>query len=158
MPVYYGTAKVLAKPMTRGEYNKYRGWTLPKGENGKDDGYLLENLDTDHGNHPEHTGPIGWVQKEVFEDVYQPLDALNFGHAILAALSGKTQGAKIARGAWVTGDYVQLFDDDNNPDTPPHFTRFAVNGAQLPGWSPDHKDMLATDWYVMPEEEKTHND
>lgn len=146
---YYGTNKVQARPMSREEYTNYRGWTLPEGENGSDEGYLIEHSDPGESNHPEHEGLLGWVPKQFFETAYQPLDALSFGHAILAALSGKTQGTRITRSAWVEGTYVQLFDDDNNPDTPPHFTLFAVNGAQIPGWSPDHKDMLATDWQVM---------
>ncbi|ATD40340.1 hypothetical protein [Aeromonas salmonicida] len=34
-------AKVHAKPMTRGEYNAMRGWSLPENENGQDPGYLV---------------------------------------------------------------------------------------------------------------------
>ncbi len=33
--------QVLAMPMTRGNYNKYRGWEIPKDENPADAGYLV---------------------------------------------------------------------------------------------------------------------
>lgn len=41
MKKYIRTNIVEAKPMTRGEYNDYRGWTLPADENGEDAGYLV---------------------------------------------------------------------------------------------------------------------
>lgn len=28
--------------MTRGDYNNYRGWTIPKDEDPKDEGYLVK--------------------------------------------------------------------------------------------------------------------
>lgn len=36
---YIGTKMIKAKPMNRGDYNKYRGWTIPEGENPADEGY-----------------------------------------------------------------------------------------------------------------------
>ncbi len=32
MEQYIGAKLIKAKPMTRGDYNKLRGWELPKGE------------------------------------------------------------------------------------------------------------------------------
>ena len=32
MKRYIGTKVILARPLTRGEYNAYRGWTPPEGE------------------------------------------------------------------------------------------------------------------------------
>ena len=37
---YIGVKLIKAMPMTRGEYNNYRGWTIPKDENPDDDGYI----------------------------------------------------------------------------------------------------------------------
>ena len=45
----------LAEQMTRLEYNKFRGWTLPSDENGDDTGYKLVV--------GEHTS---WIPDEVF--------------------------------------------------------------------------------------------
>lgn len=41
MQNYISTKLVKAKPMTRGEYNKYRSWEAPKGEDQTIDGYLV---------------------------------------------------------------------------------------------------------------------
>lgn len=41
MQSYISSKLVKAKPMTRGEYNKYRGWEPPKGEDQTIDGYLV---------------------------------------------------------------------------------------------------------------------
>lgn len=39
MKKYIGTKVIQAKPMTRGDYNIYRGWTIPADENPEDAGY-----------------------------------------------------------------------------------------------------------------------
>lgn len=62
--------KVLAKPMTRGQYNTYRGWVMPINEDGHDEGFLVEYLDGGKGNHPDHIGYISWSPKIVFERGY----------------------------------------------------------------------------------------
>lgn len=71
MPAYIGTKTVKAKPMTRRDYNDYRGWTLPENENGADDGYLVEYTDGGKSNHQDHKGYISWSPKEVFEKSYK---------------------------------------------------------------------------------------
>lgn len=38
---YIGIKKVNAIPMTRGDYNRYKGWTISENENPDDDGYLV---------------------------------------------------------------------------------------------------------------------
>lgn len=64
MKKYIGTKLVKAKPMTRGEYNTYRGWRIPENENPKDKGYLVEYSDY----------YITWSPKEVFERAYIAVD------------------------------------------------------------------------------------
>ena len=36
---YIGIKKIKAEPMTRGDYNKFRGWNIPENENPNDSGY-----------------------------------------------------------------------------------------------------------------------
>ena len=60
MQKYIGTKLIEAKPMTRGEYNKFRGWVLPEGENPEDKGYLVKYSD-DY---------VSWSPKSVFESAY----------------------------------------------------------------------------------------
>ena len=64
MKKYIGTKLVQAKPMTRGEYNNYRGWQIPKNENPKDEGYLVEYSDS----------YVSWSPKEIFEKAYIAVD------------------------------------------------------------------------------------
>ena len=71
MKNYIGTKQIKAIEMTRGEYNKYRGWKLPENENGEDEGYLVEYLDSPNSNHTKHKNYISWSPKEVFEKAYK---------------------------------------------------------------------------------------
>lgn len=58
---YESIEKVAGTPMTRLEYNQFRGWELPLDEDGTDDGFLL---------HREH-GPVNWVEAEQFKLTYK---------------------------------------------------------------------------------------
>lgn len=70
MLTYVGTKLVDAKPMSRLEYNQFRGWTLPESENGDDEGYLVEYLDGGKPNTSKYQGYVSWSPKEQFEAAY----------------------------------------------------------------------------------------
>lgn len=74
MKHYVGTKQILAKPMTRQEYNDYRGWTLPDDEDGNDTGFLVEYIDGGAANHPDHKCYISWSPKDVFDKAYKQHD------------------------------------------------------------------------------------
>ena len=58
---------VHAKPMTRGDYNDYKGRTIPADEDPLDEGYLVVyNRGTEA--HYE-----SWSPKEIFDDGYSEL-------------------------------------------------------------------------------------
>lgn len=57
---YFGAKAIKAEPMSLGDYNKLRGWTIPENENPAKEGYLVE--------YPN--GYISWSPKEVFEEAY----------------------------------------------------------------------------------------
>ena len=65
--------KVNAKPMTRQEYNDLRGWKLPADEDGSDEGYLTEDI-----NSPPNTldfdGYVSWTPKAMFDDQFYEAD------------------------------------------------------------------------------------
>lgn len=63
MKEYVGIKRIKAEPMTRGEYNEYRGWVIPENENPKDEGYLVKYPD----------GYESWSPKNVFEEAYHEL-------------------------------------------------------------------------------------
>lgn len=75
MKNYIGVKLLRAKPMTRGEYNTFRGWKLPDNENGADAGYLVEYIDDFNKNVDGFAGYVSWSPKEVFERSYREVSA-----------------------------------------------------------------------------------
>lgn len=73
MKTYLGAKIVRAKPMTRKEYNDFRGWQLPENECGEDAGYLVEYVDGGTPNTPEYKGYISWSPAKQFETAYNEL-------------------------------------------------------------------------------------
>lgn len=61
---YIGAKLIEAKPMNLGDYNKFKGWTIPEDEDPKREGYLVKYSD-DY---------ISWSPKEVFEKAYLKVD------------------------------------------------------------------------------------
>ena len=78
--------QVEAEPMTRGDYNKKRGWELPANENPDDEGYIVSYPD----------GYVSWCPKAQFEAAARPCDGMTFGMAVEAMQRGK----KVARWGW----------------------------------------------------------
>lgn len=79
MKKYTGVKEILATPMNRKEYIDYRGWELPADENGDDEGFLVEYVQSEtspNQNHPAHAGYISWSPKDVFEESYISTDVL----------------------------------------------------------------------------------
>lgn len=64
MKQYIGTKIIKAKPMTRGDYNDYRGQQIPEDENPADKGYLME-YENRH---------VQWLPEEMFEADYIEYD------------------------------------------------------------------------------------
>jgi hypothetical protein len=71
MQRFIGTKTILARPITRGEYNAYCGWTPPDGEDQSTQGYLIEYTDGGTPNDPRHAGYISWSPKEQFDNAYR---------------------------------------------------------------------------------------
>ena len=69
--LYEGTKRLHARPMSRGDYNAYRGWQAPADEDPTDEGYLVEYVDGGKPNDPRHVGYISWSPKDVFERSYK---------------------------------------------------------------------------------------
>lgn len=65
MQKYIGVKRIEARPMTRGDYNTYRGWRIPADENPADEGYLVKYRD----------GYESWSPKEIFEEAYAVEDS-----------------------------------------------------------------------------------
>ena len=87
MTAFIGTKTVLATPMSREDYDNYRG--LPVTPLAESDGYMVEYMDGGKSNHPNHEGFISWSPKSVFENAYRQNGSLTFGDAIYALKQGK---------------------------------------------------------------------
>lgn len=140
--LHIGTKAVLAHIMTRGEYNLYRGWTIPENEDPSEQGYLVEYMDGGAANHPDHVGYISWSPTCVFKDAYQPSGQLSFGHAIELLKAGK----RVARSGWNgKGMSVQLRQQTSELNA--HLVLQNVHGT-FDTWVPSISDLLAEDWVI----------
>lgn len=151
---------ILAKPMTRLEYNVYRGWALPADENGADRGFLVEYTDGGASNHPAHQGYISWSPKDVFVKAYRPLVGISFGQVIEAL----KLGLKAARtgwngnGMWITyvpetayeipGLASPMRDRPFGLELRPFFAMKTPDEHLVP-WVPSISDCLAEDWSIV---------
>ncbi len=173
MKQYIGTKRIKAKPMTRGEYKTYRGWTVPKNENPSDEGYLVEYQDGGIPNDARHAGYISWSPKDVFDKAYRPTDGMTFGMAIEAAQLGYAitrpgLGANVVFMSGMTLPSFNTQDADRKVNdrtakfigantqlfAKPYFASYTVTdvwqptGDWQPGWLPTAEDLLATDWFL----------
>lgn len=151
MKKYIGTKMIEAKPMNRGDYNKYRGWTISKDENPSDEGYLVKYSG----------GYESWSPKKQFEEAYRDCMGTTFG----IALEILKKGCKVAREGW-NGKGMFLYyvpSASYAPCTPigkecatddgkvPYGAYIAMKTAQgnVVPWLASQTDMLAEDWVVV---------
>lgn len=157
MKDYIGTKMIQAKPMTRGDYNKYRGWQIPADENPEDEGYLVKYKD----------GYESWSPKKQFEEAYRESTGLTFG----VALELLKRGEKVARIGWngkgmflvmtegsevptekMRNDVTRGYYEKEGKDTVkicPHIDMKAADGTMTIGWVASQVDMLAEDWLIV---------
>ena len=146
MKRYIGTKIIKARPMTRGDYNDYRGWQIPADEDPLDEGYLMEY----------ENGHVQWLPKEMFETDYKECNAMTFGFAIEAMKKGK----KVARKGW-NGKGMYLFKSPKvGCQMHKQYTGKDINDLQefivmkaaddtLVPWLASQTDALAADWMII---------
>ena len=146
MKRYIGTKIIKARPMTRGDYNDYRGWQIPADEDPLDEGYLMEY----------ENGHVQWLPKEMFETDYKECNAMTFGFAIEAMKKGK----KVARKGW-NGKGMYLFKSPKvGCQMHKQYTGKDINDLQefivmqaaddtLVPWLASQTDVLAEDWMII---------
>lgn len=103
---YVGNKVVLAYPMTREQYCKYRGWDLPEGEDPEEEVLLVEYepVEGELSNMAAegHAGYVSMSPKSVFKDAYRVNGHLDAGSALL----GTKRGNMIRRQGWPKGHFV----------------------------------------------------
>lgn len=154
MKSYIGTKMIEAKPMDRGEYNKYRGWQIPEGENPADEGYLVRYQD----------GYESWSPKKQFEEAYRDCMGMTFG----IALELLKKGCKVAREGWNGRGMFAVYQKGYPDGIPcnrqtaeawgmnegelfkcnPYLQIRQVDGSHSM-WVPSVGDVLAEDWVVV---------
>lgn len=163
MEKFIGTKLISATPMNRRDYNSYRGWELPRDENGDDEGYLVEYLDGGPANDPRHAGYISWSPQDVFDGHYQKSGAMNFGHA----LEMMKRGEAVSRSGWngkgmflylvpapeqgypaQTGVAKRFFGEGALVPYGPYIAMKTADGTVVP-WLCSQTDALSDDWGVV---------
>lgn len=147
---YYGTKRVTA-------------WRQDRISNGDvvEEGYAVKYED----------GYVSFSPKAVFEEYYQPITAMSFGHALAAAKDGHP----IARRGWngkgmfvvlmpalqlppfntqgtdrkVNDRTAKWIGEDTPLDCQPYFAMFTADKKWQPGWLASQADMLADDWMIF---------
>lgn len=167
MQQFIGTKQVMLLPMSRAEYNHYRGWQLPDNENGDDEGYLVEYTDGGQPNDVRHAGYISWSPKAQAEAAYRPVTAMTFGDALIMLKAGH----RVARAGWNGKGMWLAFSPGSKAlpaerfwapqnrrhavevgptDVLPCITMKTATGEILMGWLASQTDMLAEDWQLVP--------
>lgn len=151
---YIGTKIIHADPMSLGDYNKFKGWTIPENEDPNREGYKVVYPD----------GYISWSPKEQFEEAYRLTDGMTFGLAIEAA----KKGLKIARAGWNGKGMFVVYQKGYPQGIPsnkqtaaawginegdlfrcePYLQIKMVNGSHAM-WVPSINDVLAEDWMIV---------
>lgn len=150
MKRYVGTKVIDAKPMTRAEYNEYRGWELPADENGADEGYLVEYLDGGKANDSRHAGYISWSPKDVFSRAYQEFHGMTFG----MACDFMRKGQRASRANWNgKGMWIEIVPRDYAASpvglTAREYIGMKTVDDQFVPWVASQSDILACDWMVV---------
>lgn len=158
---YIGTKIIYAKPMSRLDYNIFRGWELPANENGSDEGYLVEYKDGGEPNTKEYQGYVSWSPKEQFENAYKQSGNLSFGDAITYL----KLGYKVARAGWngkgmflflVPGlvfkvnrpPLLGIYPEGTEITYQPHIDMKTADDKVVP-WLASQTDMLSNDWCLV---------
>ena len=147
MKKYVGTKMLEARPMNRGEYNEYRGWTIPANENPNDEGYLVKYQD----------GYESWSPKDIFEESYKDCMGMSFGIALELAKkgfkiarvgwNGKSQHIELANNISYTSSDGEVVNCEHDAIGNKAIAFVGTSGVQM-GWLASQADMLAEDWIV----------
>lgn len=151
--MYGAVTMCSALPMTRGEYNAFRGWTMPPDEQPDEPGYL-RSLDED----PSYST---WTPKHIFDRYYKRLlDGVPYGVAMDLLLSRKA--TEIHHTSWGEGEFVILVDSSKiqsamgygfgeymgEPSFLGSLCKHTNKKELILGWTPTYTEMTQGAWIV----------
>lgn len=154
MKIYLGVKTVGATEMNLGDYNNYRGWTIPENENPLTEGYLVVYED----------GYKSWCPKKQFEESNRLITSMTFGHA----LEAMKRGDKVARTSWNgNGMWAVIqkgypngiainkntaeatgFEEGSVMKFRPYFLLYTAQ-KDFAHWVPSGSDIIGEDWYIV---------
>ena len=150
---FIGTKVLKGRPLNLGDYNKFRGWTIPENEDPLKPGFIVEYED----------GYVSWSPEEVFNSAYRKTTdgTMDFGMATYFAKKGK----RVARKGWNgSGMFAYLVPAASYPPQTGAARAYFGENAMVPyraywalktvqddvaTWTPSGSDTLAEDWYVI---------
>ena len=152
MKEFFGNTNVIAKPMARGDYNTYRGWTIPADEDPTDEGFLVQHLGS---------GLEQWMPKATFLELFRQSGNLTFG----MALESLKRGKKVSRSGWngngmflfiVPGSVFKvnrppllgIYEEGTEINYHAHIDMKTADGMVVP-WLCSQTDALAEDWEIL---------
>ena len=157
---YIGTKEIEALPLTKEQYNYFRGYKNPVNEDPKEKGYLVQYLDGGKPNHPDIPNYVSWSPVHVFKEAYKTNGDLSYG----AALVLLKKGERLMRHGWngkqmfiqlMPGRDVSLIVNNTHLDV--EHGKYTVivnlNNNTMSVWVPSPTDHLAEDWSVFTEED-----
>lgn len=87
-----------------------------------------------------------WSPLDVFDKAYQPLDALSFGHALVALEASR----RVARAGWNGKNmWLELQVPDAHSKMTLPYIYMKTADRQLVPWLASQTDMLAKDWTIV---------
>ena len=154
MEKFIGFEVLNAEEMTRGDYNKFRGWQIPEDENPADLGCKVIRKD----------GHVSWFPKTTFDIMYRKATGLTLGLAVEALKNGK----RVCRKGWNGKGMFVVYQKGYPQGIPcnkqtaqafginegdificnPYLQIKNVNGS-CSMWVPSINDVLAEDWMIV---------
>ena len=140
MNKYLGVKLIEAEPMNLGDYNKFKGWDIPKDEERNKEGYKVKYSD-DY---------ISWSPKSAFEVAYKQINGLNFGLAV----EGLKKGYRLQRkgwngkGMWLEAQFPDACSKMTHPYLFMNIPECEEGIRRLP-WQPAQVDIFSEDWQVV---------
>jgi hypothetical protein len=157
MEQYIGTKIINATPLNKGEYNHYRGWSIPQNEDPNEEGYMVEYPES-NPNTPDYTGYISWSPKEVFEKAYKSTDKMDIGSALSCVLKGYriTNPDLWKENSYIVVNQLQGFIINNDGkgyseiEPKPTLTRISDRITKSP-YTLSQEDIFRKDWMLVTE-------
>jgi hypothetical protein len=123
--------------MTKDYYGTKRVTAWEQDSKGRDEGYAVRDAD----------GYTSWSPRDVFEEAYQPVDAMSFSGALAALKDGHSVWRSGWRSGWRDGIKLVLMPDRSEGwDTGTVYIVFT--DATFFKWGPCRDDLTANDWQI----------